>query len=365
MGIQPNGKGGFMLEQIVNPYDAYDASSLTYSRFLMLDTKVGNRFRAIYGVRLESFYMKLNSTKDDRSPVNINSLVLDYLPSLNIIYSVDERQNIRLSYSKTLNRPEFRELAPFVFYDFTNRFTYSGNDTIVRCSINNFDARYELYPGKNQVVSGSLFYKKFNTPIEQRSNPNAAREVTYVNAVSADNYGFEVEFRAVLSSFFPIDTISWLDYFTIYSNLAIINSKVKLSDAEEDTSFLGPYIEADRRLQGQSNYVFNAGLQFQDYKSGFSATISANRIGDRISIVGNVNEPDLWEKGRTVLDIQIGKTLLKNKLDIRINIKDLLVQDQVFYNDMDKNQKYNSDKDYIIISRNFGNEISISATFKF
>jgi hypothetical protein len=358
MGIQPNGKGGFMLEQIINPYDKYDASSFTYARYLMVDTKVGNMFRAIYGLRLESFYMNLQSTRDDRTPVDVNTLVVDYLPSLNIIQSLNEKQNLRFSYSKTLNRPEFRELAPFVFYDFTNRFTYSGNDTIQRCVIHNLDLRYELFPGKNQILSGSVFYKSFINPIEQRSNPNAAREVTYVNAENAENYGVEFEFRALLSSFLNKDTISWLDYLTVYSNLAIINSKVILSEKNKA-------IEADRRLQGQSNYVFNAGVQFQDFKSGLSATLSANRVGDRISIVGNVIEPDLWEKGRTVIDLQIGKNFFKNRLDVRLNIKDLLVQDQVFYNDLDKNQKYNADKDYIIISRNFGNEISISATFKF
>lgn len=358
MGIQPNGKGGFMLEQIINPYDRYDASSFTYARYLMIDTKLGNMFRAIYGLRMESFYMNLQSTRDDRSPVDINSLVVDYLPSVNLIKELNEKQNLRFSYSKTLNRPEFRELAPFVFYDFTNRFTYSGNDTLVRCVIHNYDLRYEIFPGKNQILSGSIFYKNFINPIEQRSNPNAAREVTYVNAQNAQNYGAEIEFRALLSSLLNSDTVSWLDYFTIYSNLALINSKVVLSETNKT-------IELDRRLQGQSNYVFNAGIQFQNFNNGFSATLSANRVGDRISIVGNVIEPDLWEKGRTVIDLQIGKNFFKNRLDVRLNIKDLLVQNQVFYNDMDKNQKYDADKDLLIISRNFGNEITMSATFKF
>jgi outer membrane receptor protein involved in Fe transport len=358
MGIQPNGKGGFMLEQIINPYDRYDASSFTYARYLMIDTKLGNMFRAIYGLRMESFYMNLQSTRDDRSPVDINTLVVDYLPSVNLIKELNEKQNLRFSYSKTLNRPEFRELAPFVFYDFTNRFTYSGNDTLVRCVINNFDLRYEIFPGKNQILSGSVFYKNFINPIEQRSNPNAAREVTYVNAEKAQNYGAEIEFRALLSSLLNSDTISWLDYFTIYSNLALINSKVVLSEKNKA-------IELDRRLQGQSNYVFNAGIQFQNFNNGLTATLSANRVGDRISIVGNVIEPDLWEKGRTVIDFQIGKNFFKNRLDVRLNIKDLLVQNQVFYNDMDKNQRYNADKDLLIISRNFGNEITMSATFKF
>lgn len=358
IGLLPSGKGGFLLEQIINPYDAYDASSDIYARYVMIDTKIGSRFRAVWGSRLETFYLKLNSTRDDRTPIRVNSTKYDFLPSLNLVYSLNDKQNLRVSYSETVNRPEFRELAPFVFYDFTNRYTYAGNDTLTRCKIFNYDVRYEFFPGRNQLLSGSLFYKSFINPIEQKSNPNAAREVTYINASSAANYGFEVEFRVLLASLLNIDSNDVLENLSIYSNFAYIESNV-IVNSENKT------IDKDRRLQGQSPYVLNAGIQYQNTKKGYSATLSCNSVGDRISIVGNINEPSLWEKGRTVVDFQVSKTFLKNKLEVRLNAKDIFVQDLIFYNDLNNNYQYDKDTDLKIISRNFGNEFSFSASYKF
>jgi outer membrane receptor protein involved in Fe transport len=271
---------------------------------------------------------------------------------------LNEKQNLRLGYSETVNRPEFRELAPFVFYDFTNGYTYSGNDTLQRCKIYNYDVRYEFFPGRNQLLSGSLFYKQFINPIEQKSNPNQAREVTYINASSATNYGFEIEFRVLLASLLNIDSNEVLNNLSIFSNYAFIESNVIVNSADKT-------IDKDRRLQGQSPYVLNAGIQYQNAKKGYSATISCNSVGDRISIVGNVNEPSLWEKGRTVVDLQIAKTFFKGKGEIRLNAKDIFVQELIFYNDMNDNQQYDKDKDLKIISRNFGNEFSASFSYKF
>ena len=358
MGILANGKGGFLLEQIINPYDAYDARSDIFARYVMVDSRVGPKFRAIWGLRLETFYLKLNSTRDDRTPVNINSVKYDYLPSVNLVYSLNEKQNLRVSYSKTVNRPEFRELAPFVFYDFTNRYTYAGNDTLVRCQIRNYDFRYEIFPGRNQLLSASLFYKEFLNPIEQKSNPNAAREVTYINAYSASNFGFEFEFRAILSSLIQLDSLKFLDNLTIFANVAVIQSNVIVNNENKA-------IDQDRRLQGQSPYVLNAGIQYQNFEKEFSVSLNCNSVGDRISIVGNVNEPDLWEKGRTVFDLQLAKSFKKGKWEVRLNAKDILVQDLVFYNDLNKNKKFDQDADLIIFNRNFGREFSISAAYKF
>jgi hypothetical protein len=356
IGILPNGKGGFLLEQIVNPYDAYDASSSIFSRYIMIDSRYKQRSRLVWGVRLETFVQKLNSTRDDRTPVNLNTTTSDFLPSLNYVYSISENQNLRLSYSNTVNRPEFRELAPFVFYDFGNRYTYSGNDSLVRCKVYNYDLRYELFPGRNQILSTSLFYKKFLNPVEQKANPNYIREVTYINANSAVCYGAELEFRFILGALSKKET-SILNDFTVFSNFAYIKSNVVINESDKT-------IDKDRQLQGQSPYVINSGIQFQNFKSGFSATASLNSVGDRIYIVGSVNEPDLWEKGRTVLDFQVSKLLMKNKIEIRLNVKDVFAQKLVFYNDIDNNKRFNENPDLKIISRNFGQEVSFNISYK-
>jgi hypothetical protein len=192
--------------------------------------------------------------------------------------------------------------------------------------------------------------------VEQKANPNYIREVTYINANSAVCYGAELEFRFILGALSKKET-SILNDFTVFSNFAYIRSNVVINESDKT-------IDKDRQLQGQSPYVINSGIQFQNFKSGFSATASLNSVGDRIYIVGSVNEPDLWEKGRTVLDFQVSKLLMKNKIEIRLNVKDVFAQKLVFYNDIDNNKRFNENPDLKIISRNFGQEVSFNISYK-
>ena len=140
----------------------------------MIDTRLFKKLRLIGGVRSESFQMSLNSVNLDYvTPLRYRSNVNSILPSFNLVYSVNDKQNFRFSYSKTLNRPEFREIAPFLFYDYSTGFSVAGNDTLVTAQIKNYDLRYEIYPGRGQVFSISGFHKKFKGPIEQVYQLNA------------------------------------------------------------------------------------------------------------------------------------------------------------------------------------------------
>ena len=302
--------------------------------------------------------------------------MLDILPSANLIYSINEKQNVRLSYSKTINRPEFRELAPFLFYDFTNGMSTNGNDSLVRARIDNLDFRYEIYPGKGQMFSVSVFNKNFERPIE----PTLVNETTiiYTNAKKAQNYGMELEFRTNIASLLPIDSASVLDDFTLFSNIAIIRSKIDIDSTE-------------RPLQGQSPYIFNGGISYQNEKHSFSVSLSANKVGERIYIVGYAIPEagkyyynHIWENSRTFLDLQLTKKLLHKKLELKLNIQNILAQDQVFYQNGVTNQPtgnetlnqiifgnkdnldgYNADKDRKVWSTNFGRIFSFSAAYNF
>jgi hypothetical protein len=165
------GKGGFKLTDGTKFSDAYDAQSMLNAAYLMLDNRFG-RFRFIYGVRAEYFQQELNALRDNNTELKINTKKLDFLPSLNAIFEINKKSNIRLSYSQTLNRPEYRELAPFAFFDFTTNFVVSGNDTLKRALIHNLDLRYEVFPGRGQLFSATIFYKNFINPIEQKSRPD-------------------------------------------------------------------------------------------------------------------------------------------------------------------------------------------------
>jgi outer membrane receptor protein involved in Fe transport len=259
--------------------------------------------------------------------------------------------NLRIAYSKTVSRPEFRELAPFSFYNFILDNIVSGNPNLKRATIDNLDLRWEMFLGSGQLVSVSGFYKNFENPIEtiNRTGTSGAAELYFANVTSAKNFGFECEFRTNLGFISKKDS-SFLDNLTIYSNFALIKSEVNLQH------FAGA--EDMRPLQGQSPYIINSGIFYTNRKEDFSINLSYNMIGSRISIVGNVQEPSVWERGRNVLDFQISKLFLDKKLEIKINVKDILAQDLIYFQDLNGNRKF----DYL---DNKWQEINFGQTISF
>ncbi len=314
--------------------DYYDAESNLDAGYVMIDN-VFNKWRIIWGARLENYSQQLNSKTDVGKLVTVDDTQLDILPSVNLIYSLNKKQNLRLSGSKTLNRPEFRELAPFLFFDFETRFNTSGNPNLKITEIYNADLRYEFFLGKGQLFSVSTFYKNFKNPIELHSLANNSN--IYRNAASGNNYGVELEFRLLLSTLLGAKETKFLDDLTIFSNLAVIRSEVDISNLNI-TAVKTP-------LQGQSPYVFNAGLQYLNKELGWSFSSNVNRVGNRITIHGNQttgnSSPAYWEKSRTFLDFQIAKSFLNNKIELKLNVQNVLAQDLVTYqnNDLPVNGK--------------------------
>jgi TonB-dependent receptor len=371
MGLLSNGYGGFKLSDATKPTDSYTAQSALTAGYLMFDYRYSTLLRIVSGVRYESFRQVLNSKFDNGKPLEIDTTVGDFLPSVNAILTFSEKHNMRMSYSQTVNRPEFRELAPFAFYDFNTQFLYSGNENLKRALIHNYDVRYEFYPGRGQIITATVFNKDFINPIEQVSRQDVSGEIFYANVPKARNMGFETEFRYVLGALLKADSSKFLNALTFYTNFAYISSKVTL------TTNANAGLKS-RQLQGQSPYVFNAGFIFNDTKKGNSFSISANRVGQRIAIVGNINEPDIWENGRTVIDLQLGKTIkfftspaeesgkrMKSKLEIRLNLRDGLAQNLYFFQDRNGNKKLDLEKDDIIWNTKFGRVISVSAGYTF
>lgn len=380
IGITGPGTAGFTLFDASKYFDSYSASAKLLAFYMMADMR-WKKFRFIYGVRMEDYTQKLRTRLSDTEWLNERENQVDVLPSANIVYALSDRNNLRLSYSQTVNRPEFRELAPFGFYDFTTQFFTSGNPGLEIANIDNYDFRYEMYPGRNQLFSVSAFYKKFRRPIELIAGVNN-KEVSYQNADSAENYGAEVEFRTVLGSLFGASDESWLSDLTVFSNLSVIKSKVDVSNLASSSD-----TQKERPMQGQSPYVFNGGLQYTQDATGWSVSVNVNRVGNRIAVVGNTEaEPDLWEKARTLLDAQIAKRFLNRKLEIKCNVQNLLDQELIFYqnknggknvsgisglaNGIFTGDKQNADGyqagvDDLVWSSKFGTTVSLSIQYNF
>lgn len=313
---------GFRLSESPNPNDQYTASGRLMAAYIMSDQRIGENLRVIYGVRVENYRQMLQSEDYTTRPIDINTSKTDVLPSINISYAVTKRSNLRGAASQTLSRPEFRELAPFSFFDFNQFVSMQGNSKLERTLIQNYDLRYEIYPADGEVFSFSAFYKNFNNPIEIVLDPaigGGTRNMTYQNIPHATARGLEMEYRKRL----PVLSFArWTKYITLSTNASWIVSRV-------DVSGLAGSGRKYRPLQGQSPYILNGALSFQN--KGWSINGAYNLVGPRITNVGTANYLEYYEKQRHIIDFQIGKSFCKDKGDVKLTVGDLLAQQLVFY----------------------------------
>lgn len=321
-------------------YTAFSALGAAYAMAenqLPLFKKAGKSYdlKVIYGVRVEQFTQVLKSREATKRNVYLANpgTNVDWMPSITSIIPVSKKSSVRMAYSKTLNRPELRELAPFAFYNFSINSEILGFTNLQRATIQNYDLRYEFYSNKEDMVSIGVFKKRINNPIEFSLDPTQTqiRTFTYQNQRIANNKGLELEVRKNFGSLTKLIGAKWLKNFTFYGNVALIKSEVRFDSVNT------------RTLQGQSPYVINASLFYQN-KKGWQLNASFNKIGQRIAYIGlPVSSAkfglDIYEYGRSVLDFQIAKNIGKSGM-FRLTLGDLLAQKSVFYQDMNHNGKY-------------------------
>ena len=345
--------GAYTLDEIPNDGDRYTASSFTNAAYVMLDNKIGEKFRVVWGIRAEKFNLDLKTFNNLLKPVKQD--YLDLLPSANLTYSLTDKTNLRASYYRTLARPEFRELSSFAYYDYEMLASRTGNPDLKRATINNLDLRYELYPSAGQIFSFSLFYKQFNNAIESLNDDyNSTRTIRYFNSKKANVYGVELEARKSLDFIRETD---FLRNTTIYGNVALVKSKV--SNPE------GNYLEKERQMVGQAPYVVNTGLMHSFLENKLTFNMTYNIVGRRIFLAAGSAFPSMWEAPRNVLDLQLGYKVLNKKGEIKFTAGDILNQPSVLYYDRNDNKKYDGNPSDETISHfkpgsNFG--ISFSYT---
>lgn len=356
------GDDGFRLEESTNTSDSYTAGSQLLAGYFLSDNNLPGRIRLIWGARVEQYNQRLNTITYGGDTVALDTTNIDILPSINASWEVTKNMFVRLAASRTVSRPEFRELAPFSFYDFNTSSSVYGNDTLERSHITNLDARFELYPRAGQLISATFFYKKFKNPIEQvvdASSGFGSRIYTYQNVSSATNYGAELEFRVKANRLDSlVHWVGW-DRITWFANLSYISSRVDLSGV---ASAIGT--DSTRALQGQSPYLINTGLQYLDVVRGFSVSVLFNRIGRRIFQVGSNGFLNIYEAPRSVLDVQVAVRVLR-KGEIKLNYSDILNQKNVFYQDQNDNGKYDKGTDTQFYGNIFGSNLSLGFGLNF
>ena len=354
---------GFELSTALqNPQDKYYGISALSAGYVMFDNKIADNWRVIWGARVENFeqFLKSNQQGTEKAQIVLTRKV-DFLPSANITYNAG-KSSIRAAVSKTVARPEFREIAPFAFFDFEVIASTAGQPNLKRSSIINADLRYEWYPKAGEVISAGAFFKDFTDPIELRLNSASAatrRQYEFQNASNAKLYGGEVEFRKNLSFLAPSKT--WLEKLYFTGNVSVIYSEVLLSNVDASGNTLAP---TQRPLQGQSPYLINGGFQY-DSKAGSSVSLLYNRIGQRLALVGNNDFGDIYERPRHLVDFQFAQKIMKRKGEVRLTISDLLNQPVETYENRNSAKVFDKGVDKTFSSYKPGTTFTIGFTYDF
>lgn len=292
---------------------SYDADDRLTAGYAMLDVGAWNRLRFIGGARIERSDVGVSAVNTIGEPTLAERVFTDVLPSLALTYQPTASQNVRLSVSRTLARPEYREMAGIRTRDVLGGTDMRGNPDLIRTLIDNADLRWEYYPNRGEVLSVALFAKRFRNPIERVFRPsNTNSIVELVNAESANNLGAELELRKGLG--FISGSVADL---SLFSNATVMRSEIQLGATAAGST------NPRRAMVGQAPYVVNAGLTWSPRRTTASATLLYNTVGERIVNAGELPLPDVVERPRDVLDFSL-RLPVRGGIAMRLDAKNLL-----------------------------------------
>lgn len=310
-----------MMSEETRLSDRYGASENLTAAYVMSDipfTALSMKWRVIAGARVESSRQELTSFDVQDQPVNPIVDITDVLPSLNVVLSPMNEMNIRMSATQTLARPSLREFAPFSFYNFQIQAVTTGNPSLIRALVQNYDLRWEYFMNPGEVLSASLFYKTFKNAIEETVIPSTSELIySFQNAQGlATNYGVELECRKQLGFISPS-----LSAFTVSLNAALINSNITVTQGGQTDT---------RQMWGQSPYTVNASIFYTNVETGTTINAGYNIAGARIIKVGqrgaySFSDVHVYEMPRNVIDLSATQTVFTN-MELKFAVKDLLNQ---------------------------------------
>ena len=292
---------------------SYSAEDAIFAGFVMADVPLWSAVQLTTGARVEYSDARVTS-RSTLGDLNFTKRQFtDVLPAAILTWRPTVDHAIRVSASRTLARPEYRELAAIRTRDVLGGVDVRGNPDLVRTRIDNADLRWEFYPRRGELVSAALFAKRFHDPIERvftASNTNSI--VTFVNADGADNYGVELEVRKSLDEIADV-----FAPFSVNLSATIMESEIRLGRNA------GASTNTSRAMVGQAPYVVNAGLTWSSNSGASSATLLFNRVGTRISEAGEQPLPDIVDLARNMLDLSV-RLPAREALQLRVDAKNLL-----------------------------------------
>ncbi len=300
-------QGFLRFEENTRASDAYSATRTIWGGYTLAEWRPADAFRMQAGVRYEGTQLRLRADSlfsvepASSKPPEVDRTEHDFIPSVNLVIGPSEKLNLRLGYAYTLARPTFRELGPFLFYDYLRRRDVTGNPALEQTRIHHADLRAEWFPSSNEVIAVSGFYKNFVKPIEKLAagGGGSGNQFVFANAAGANLVGAELEARTN-----PGRLIGALRDFRVGANVALVWSQMVIS------TMPGVNLTNQiRPLQGQSPYIVNGFVQWQAEESGTELGVFYNVYGPRISEVGTDSVPDSYEQPFHQLDFVASQRL--------------------------------------------------------
>ncbi|QOI96921.1 MAG: TonB-dependent receptor [Flammeovirgaceae bacterium] len=356
--IYPTTGDGLIIDEQTNGSDSYTSSNELKAYYAGLSLPFGKKFTLSGGVRVEDNLQVLSTATKTGDDIAQQVPVKRVLPSANLSYNFSDNMLIRATYGQTLNRPEFREIAPFSFYDFEFNWVYSGEPNLRTAKIQNYDLRWEWYPSKNEMITFGGFYKDFTDAIEAVYVPGAgsqgAKGFRYANATSAYVYGVELDIRKSLAG---LTSSKFVDNLNILFNTALSKSSVDVGTQPE------------RPLMGQSPFVINTGVYYQNDESGLQVSVLYNVVGRRLFAVGGYTDmgdalyEDIYEMPRNVVDLSVTKRF-GERLQGKLTIADILNQKYILMQDGNRDGIFDKKRDQIVQENRFGSLFTLGFTYR-
>lgn len=347
-------KGGY------SDKNQYEAESETQAAYFSAELKLNENLRAVLGVRYESFSSNFTGLDLFNNEYNKSKFIndSDLYPQANLIYSVKEDLNVRISYYKTTARPSFKEVSPVNLYDPIDRLRFIGNTELESSFIDNFDFRIEKFGQSNQMLALSLFRKDLDNPIEVGHYSKITnKDFTPRNSPKATVNGIEFEIR---QNIIDHDNVR----LSFNANASIVDVKLTMTEEEYDSRLdyveEGETISKTRDLQGQSPYMINAGAQFLNKRNALELGVYYNVQGKSLKNVSNGRVPDIYNLPYNDLNFNLSKPFGKDKKkNITLKIKNILNDEKRSEYQIDGfNSKY-----FSLYSP--GREFSVSYSIKF
>ena len=319
------------LVNTTQPTDSYTANQNIYASYLMADLTLKPYLKIMAGVRYEVSDQTIKTYLDSaKTQLQKNKLAEGYfLPSLNLTLPYRDSEQFRIGYSKTINRPDLKELSKSTYIDPDTRDYFIGNPNLKIAQITNIDLRWEKYLSSFENISFALFRKDFTYPIEVVSLPSTDADrnayFTYSNVEKAINQGVEIQSRFWLKRLLG----KTFESFYMDTNITVTDSEINLKGASNNLS-----TNTERALQGQSPWIININIGYEDLVNDITANLLFNQKGDSISRAGTKESPtanfgvdDTYLVAPPSLDFVYSQRIYwgsKDKLNVKFKVKNIL-----------------------------------------